>query len=122
MKTYFLDLDGICFSHMGNQFQKVITGDIEQELLPGVSEFFQKASEQGANIILTTGRPESYREFTEKQLLKHGLWWTQLVMNLKNWKRVLINDTKSDGSISAFSHSLPRDEGLNSIIDFDYNL
>ena len=63
-------------------------------LLPGAIKAFNKWYHRGCNIILTTGRPESMRNLTEKQLEYFHLFYDQLVMGLKNHPRVLINDDR----------------------------
>lgn len=112
MKTLFVDIDGILCEHTGKDFGKVISGEINPKILPGVSEAFSNWSAKGYNIILTTGRRESSREHTVRWLQENGLQYDTLIMGLKNYPRVLINDAKSNGKIAAEAYVIPRNEGL----------
>lgn len=112
MRTLFVDLDGCVFKHMDDDFHKVLSGEIEQDLLPGVKDKFAEWSRKAYNVIITTGRKESSRDFTMEQLRKHGLQYDQLIMGLKRWPRVLINDKKNDGSNGAYCINLDRDTGF----------
>ncbi len=47
---------------------------------------------RGSQIIFTTARPEESREITEKMLMNLGFNNFQLLMNLNNSSRILIND------------------------------
>jgi predicted kinase/phosphoglycolate phosphatase-like HAD superfamily hydrolase len=48
--------------------------------------------EQGQSIIITTGRPENYREITEKWLKQNGIEWDKLYMRPAN-------DTRPDAIV-----------------------
>ena len=116
-KTIFIDLDGCVFKHSGG---KTVISDIidkiyEQELLPGAIEKFNEWYAAGHNIVITTGRPESMREQTENQLKYRGLFFDQLIMGLKYFPRVVINDIKPDGTLTAIAHNLERNKGLEGL-------
>jgi hypothetical protein len=51
-----------------------------------------KSQNKGSQIIFTTARPDKYREVTEKMLRNLGFINFQLLMNLNNSSRILIND------------------------------
>ena len=84
-------------------------------LLPHVKQKFNEWYSKGYNIIITTGRPESMRQLTENQLNYFHLFYDQLIMGIKYYKRVLINDNKSDGTITAFAYPLQRNDGFRGI-------
>lgn len=50
-----------------------------------------------------------------KQLTDVGLFYDQLVMGLPNGPRVLINDKKPEGIVSAVAYSIERDGGIKDI-------
>jgi hypothetical protein len=63
----------------------------------------------------TTGRRESNREITIKQLQEAGIFYDQLIMGIGGDPRILINDNKTTG-IEATSHiCLTRNEGIKNI-------
>jgi len=106
--TYFVDIDGICVWHTGNISKQTSV----RQLLPGVLEEFKRWDKMGCKIILTTGRKESQRAQTEKQLSELGLFWDYLIMGLGGGCRVLINDAKPDGQVTCFAHCIPRNQGF----------
>ena len=68
-KTIFLDIDGTLILHSNNlsgQFDNV-------KIIEGTLEKINEWDRKGYNIILTTGRRESMRLKTEKQLSKLGI-------------------------------------------------
>ena len=89
--TILCDIDGTLIKHNGD----IMTQHLgEAELLPGVKEKIIEWDRGGFRIILTTGRRESVRKDTEKQLAEVGIIYDQLIMGLGNSPRILINDFK----------------------------
>jgi len=109
-KVFFIDIDGTICKHSISS----ILGQSDMELLPGSLEKLHEWRLKGYHIILTTGRPVS-REHTEGQLEKAGVPYDLLIMGLGGGKRILINDTKPDGAITAKAYSIKRDTGLGQI-------
>jgi hypothetical protein len=70
---------------------------------------------KGYKIILTTGRKESLREVTIKQLSYAGVVYDQLVMGIGGGSRVLINDLRANGDKSAHVCQPKRNEGIGGI-------
>ncbi len=67
-------------------------------------------------IILTTGRKESIRAETEKQLKSSGIIYDHLIMGLPNGYRVLINDKKTNSSNNtAYAINLSRNKGMTHV-------
>lgn len=90
-KTIICDIDGCILKHKGN----LININLEDaELLPGVKEKFDEWDKKSYKIIFLTGRKESMRGVTEKQLKSFGLFWDVLVMGATRGERILINDLK----------------------------
>lgn len=112
-KTVFLDIDGVILIHNGsfhpnNPYPEAyaIQSSVEK-----IREWILK----GYTIILTTGRKECLREQTVFQLQKAGVAYDQLVMGVGRGVRVLINDKKPDGEITAVSYSLDRNKGIGGL-------
>lgn len=112
-KTLFIDIDGTLVKHQGNLSKMFLN---EMEILPGVIEKLNEWDAKGYKIILTTGRKESLRTITEQQLLKHGIFYDQLIMGLTRGERILINDLKPGNNIKvATAIEIERDKGLDNI-------
>ena len=111
MKTIFCDIDGTILRHS----KGIYTLDREQPVLPGALEKFQEWSCNSYKIILTTARPDSARRITEAQLEKAGITYHTLIMGLPCGERILINDTKPDGTITARAYSIERDKGIEEV-------
>ena len=108
-KTVFCDIDGCLIEHQNfyHQNMKVLDGTLDK-----IKEWDRK----GYRLILTTGRRESAREITEKQLAETGITYDLLIMGLGPNVRVLINDKKpEDNKLTAISINLERDEGIKNI-------
>jgi hypothetical protein len=109
-KTIFIDIDGTLLYHYGSQSQQIQN---PPKLLPLVKEKLDKWDLQGYNIILTTGRKESLRQITEKQLSDIGIFFDQLIMGIGGGTRVLINDRKTNSQEdTAIAINITRNEGL----------
>ncbi len=108
-KTIICDIDGVIFKH---------TGDISKvhlkkpEILRGALEQFKKWDIENCNIILMTGRRESVRKETEKQLSNAGIFYDKLIMGVGGGVRVLINDRKPNGDFTTKTYCLERNKGL----------
>lgn len=112
-KTIILDIDGTLVEHAPpniaqgfNHSMKVLKGTIEKLI---------EWDKKGYNIILLTGRRESLRQQTERQLTEVGIFYDQLIMGVGGGARILINDKKPDGEETCFSFNPERNEGINGI-------
>ena len=115
--TIFSDIDGTIWKH---EYDVRHSMNGTQRLLPGVFERFLEWHRQGFKIILTTGRPDSLREETERQLRELGIFYNQLVMDCGPGPRVLINDmeaTSEDIKFKAKAQAvnLIRDNGMEEL-------
>lgn len=113
-KTIFCDIDGTLVQH--NKPSVVARPDHTMVLLSGTIEKLQEWDKKGYNIILTTGRKESLRSQTVKQLSEAGIIYDALIMGIGGGERVLINDLKSDSNSStARAICLERNAGIGSL-------
>lgn len=103
-RVWLLDLDGTLVKHNGHKEGK-------EELLPGVKGFFENISQEDSVIILTS-RGEEYREQTEEFLRRNGLRYNLIIFGLPQGERILINDMKPSGLITAYAINKNRDEAL----------
>ena len=113
IKTVFCDLDGCVFKHQGNTAGILLK---QCELLPGASESFSKWFEKGYTVIITTGRPESLRDFTIQQIRNSNLYYHYLIMNLPRGQRVVINDIKPNETMkTAACVNIERNKGMENV-------
>lgn len=112
-KTILCDLDGTILKH-SHSFSKVMSSD--PVLLDGIKDKFDEWDSRGHKIIIMTGRKESVREKTENDLRNLGLCWDQLIMNVGNGTRILINDKLADRSPDrAISVNIKVDSGFKDV-------
>ncbi len=107
-KTWVIDLDGTIFPH-----NAYLEGEVETPL-EGVKNFFNKISKKDFVIILTS-RKSNYRVQTVKNLQLAGIRYDLLIMGAPTGERILINDFKPSGLMTAYSVCVKRDEGLGKL-------
>ena len=112
-KTIFCDIDGTLIRHDSPDLSFRL--DYKMTLLKGTIEKLLEWDRKGYNIILVTGRKESLRSLTEKQLSEVGIFYDQLIMGIGGGARYLVNDTKPDGTITATAINLPRNAGISTV-------
>ena len=92
-KTIFCDLDGTLTKHPADS-TVIQDPNYELEVLPGTKEIMNDWDRKRYYIVITTGRKESAREATVKQLQRAGILYDQLIMGFGGGDRILINDRK----------------------------
>ena len=113
LKTLFIDIDGTLLVHnnlanMQTKFSPIV--------LPGVLEKFAEWNMKGYYIILITGRRESEREATIKQLEEAGIVYDLLITGINRGERILINDLKPNSNeLTARAICVERNKGINDI-------
>ena len=112
MKTIICDIDGTLLDYQHKTIPQ--PGHKKEHVsLPGAVEKMRQWEMRGCRIIIITGRRESERKRTEKELRHHHIPYDMLIMGFADTGRVLINDVGGKGECKAHAVSLPRDEGLN---------
>jgi len=114
-KTWLLDLDGTVFFH-----NSYIEG--EDKLIDGVKEFFEKNIREEDYVIGLTSRRSIFKEITMKSIKKHSLKIDQVIFNLPYGERIIINDKKPSGLITAVSLNITRDKAIDTEFIIDENL
>ena len=108
--TIICDIDGVLLKHYGDITRQHL---IKPVVLPRAIENIKKWDLAGYTIILITGRRESTRFYTEKQLSESGIIYDHLIMGVTGGVRVLINDRKPGGKDdTAMAINLNRNEGF----------
>lgn len=113
-KTWILDIDGTLLPHNGH-----LTG--EEHLLSGVGDLFSAISSKDF-VIIVTSRSEEYRKQTERALSINGLRWNALLMGAPHGERIVINDMKPSGLLTAVAVNVKRDEGIDVEFTLDKDL
>lgn len=116
-RTIFLDIDGTLIPHDRPLSEQHRRKEYPKKPLPGVLEKLIEWEGKGYRIILTTGRRECWRKFTEKQLFRMGFWYDQLIMGLGSGPRYLINDLKPWKPDEPMAHAinLTRNQGIGDL-------
>ena len=109
-KTIFCDLDGTLVKHTNPR--DIENSNLVLEVLPGVYDKLDEWNTKNYYIVITTGRKESSKNATIKQLSRAGISYDKLIMGFGPGDRVLINDRKTDGRTTAYAINLKRNEGL----------
>ena len=111
-KTIFCDLDGTLTKHPTDA-TVIQDPNYELEVLPGVKELLNDWDKKGYHLVITTGRKESARESTIKQLQRAGILYDQLIMGFGGGDRILINDRKPNSDRdTAYVINVDRNKGL----------
>ena len=111
-KTIFCDLDGTLTKHPADS-TVIQDPNYELEVLPGTKEMMYDWDIKSYHIVITTGRKESAREATVKQLQRAGILYDQLIMGFGGGDRILINDRKPNSDRdTAYVINVDRNKGL----------
>jgi hypothetical protein len=122
--TWLIDIDGTIFTHnphLSGGEGELLSGDSydfavhpEDTLLPGVAEFWSKLPPEDFVILLSARHPR-YRSMTESALRKYRLRYDHIIFGLPKGERILLNDAKPGGLLTAHAVNLQRDVGLSGL-------
>jgi len=113
--TWLIDIDGTILRHNGNKID-------QEEILPGVKNFWSSIPNKDS-IILLTARSSDYRDKTINLFNNFGLRFNHIIFDLPVGERILINDIKPMGLLTAISINIERDVGLKNLnLSFQENL
>lgn len=101
-KTWIFDLDGTLVKHNGYKI------DGQDSLLDGVKEFFCSVSEHDF-ILIITARSSKYKEKTISFLRENNIRYNQIIFDAPHGERILVNDQKPSGLLTAYSFNQKRD-------------
>lgn len=115
-KTIFCDIDGTLF-----KFEH----DLPRLVHRGISEPTEGSADKlaewhckGYTIILVTGRPETMREDTVRDLRFYGMIYDQLIMGCGSGPRYLINDLPNENrTAKSYSevYNMMRNHGIGKL-------
>ena len=106
-KCLFVDIDGTLITNSSHHFPPYMGSG---EPIENNIDFIAELHEQGkTKIVLTTSRPERYRQLTIMELQTKGVPFDELVMGLPHCQRVIINDfARSNQYPSCKAINIPR--------------
>ena len=106
--TWQIDIDGTIVKHNGHR-------NNNEQLLPGVKEFWNKIPQED-EIILLSARKEAEISGTIEFIKNQGLRFSRIIFGLPTGERILINDIKPLEKLkTAIAINVARDEGLSAI-------
>jgi phosphoglycolate phosphatase-like HAD superfamily hydrolase len=105
-KTWIFDLDGTLVIHGG------YLNSGKDDKLPGIDELFKDIPKDDM-IIIITGRPQSDKELTIKNLKELNIRFDHIIFNAGKGARIIVNDTKPSGYKTAHCFGITRDAGIN---------
>lgn len=114
-KTWLFDVDGTLVVHNGHLRPQ---GD---ELLPGVKEVFAQIPPEDS-VILLTARQDIYRVKLETFLHANGIRYNHILYNMPMGERILVNDKKPSGLMTAHAVNKDRNAPLDLTITIDQSL
>jgi hypothetical protein len=110
--TFFVDIDGTLVKY--RKFSELATSTLTP--IQDVVEYVNSNYDLGSVIIITTARPESYRNYTVEELKRIGVRYHQLVMDCGRGTRVVLNDMDPENPIQrAVGINFIRDGGFEPI-------
>jgi hypothetical protein len=112
--TYFVDIDGTIAKY--RNFNEL--GQTKPEPIQDVIDYVNDEFNNGAIIIITTARPDSYRLLTEHELELLNVKYHKIIMNCGRGSRIILNDLDPDNLEipRAVGINLKRNEGLKSTV------
>ena len=100
-KTWILDLDGTLVVHDG----PYMLG--KDEFLPGAREFLDSIPDTDM-VIFLTARSEYEKAHTLRFLKENHVRYTHVIFNAGMGERIMINDMKPDGLVTAYAVNTQR--------------
>ena len=114
-KTWILDLGGTLVKHNGYKI------DGKDTWLKGAKEFLLKIP-QTDTIVLLTSRTDNEKKLTEEFLEEHGIRYNSIIYNAPYGERILVNDKKPSGLLTAIAINTDRDKFMEDIFEVSEEL
>lgn len=101
--TWILDLDGTIVKHNGYKLDGFDT------IIDDAKSFLKNIPEKDM-IIFLTSRKDEQREMTEAFLMEHQIRYDHIIYNAPYGERIIVNDSKPSGLLTAVALNVPRDK------------
>jgi hypothetical protein len=110
--TWLIDLDGTLVKHNG------YLTDGKDSFLDGALVFLNSIPKND-KIIFLTSRTTKYKAITINFLQENNIHYFDIIFNLPFGERILVNDKKKSGLLTAYAINLSRDvfSGISIIIN-----
>jgi len=114
-KCLFVDIDGTLITNSSHHFPPYVgSGEPIEDNIDLLAELHEQGK---TKIVLTTSRPERFRQLTIQELQIKGVPFDELVMGLPHCQRIIINDfARSNPYPSCSAINIPRNE--NNLTEF----
>lgn len=113
--TWIFDLDGTIVKHNGYKIDGYDT------LLDGAKEFLKQIPEKDM-IIFLTSRTDEVMQQTKMFLHNNEIRYNVIINNAPYGERILVNDMKPSGLITALAFNSSRDKFFNTIFEEEKEL
>jgi hypothetical protein len=113
--TWFLDLDGTLVKHNGHLTEG------QDTLLAGTDDLLAQIP-PGDLVVIITSRTEEHREVTLRFLADHGIRYDHIIFNAPFGERIVINDAKPSGLVTAVALNGARDQAPSLRVRVDGSL
>jgi hypothetical protein len=114
-KLIVCDIDGTLLFMGGSGFTTHYSKNQPHPMLQGSADKCFEWHAKGYKILLTTGRPECSREFTEFELKHYGIVYDILIMGIGSGSRYIINDSDNIENPKCFAINVLRNTGIGDI-------
>lgn len=104
-RTWFIDFDGTLVTQKSHMSET-------DTILDGTKAFFSEIVAESDHVIITTARTCDDKERIERFLQSHGIRFNLVICGLPTGARMLVNDKKPNGELTAFAFNLERDKGI----------
>ncbi|MBE6447949.1 MAG: hypothetical protein E7018_01445 [Alphaproteobacteria bacterium] len=110
-RTYFVDIDGVLMKNCGKYGSRNWYNNTET--LPENMKVIRELQDYGAQIVITTSRPEEFRTDLEKILNENGIKPYAILMGMNHAARVVVNDfAPTNPYPSGIAITLPRNSNI----------
>lgn len=115
-RTYFCDVDGVLMKNCGKYGSRNWYNNTET--IPENMQTIKKLQDNGAQIVITTSRPEEFRESLLKILNENGIYPYAMLMGMNHAARVVINDfAPTNPYPSGMAITLPRNNLIKEYLE-----
>lgn len=115
-RTFFIDVDGVLMKNCGKY--GATNWYNNRETLAENMAVVQELQNKGAQIVITTSRPEEFRADLIKILSENGIKPYAVLMGMNHAARVVINDfAPTNPYPSGIAVTLPRNENIKPYLD-----
>jgi len=116
LRTFFIDFDGVLVKN-GGQYGNP-NWDSDFRSIDTNINMLKQISDVGSQILITTSRPEKYKERLDDFFISHGIKIFKYIFGLNHSERILLNDySDSNPYPSASALNLLRDGDLSIFSD-----